>query len=83
MKKIVLIIGIIFTTTLVSCGPSACDCYHHYEQSNRTIFVKDALSTDEVRACQDKFDGDIPSSYRGKDIYAEEMERITGEKCNE
>lgn len=26
MKKIVLSIGIISMTTLVSCGPSACDC---------------------------------------------------------
>jgi hypothetical protein len=25
MKKLI-IIGIIFTTTLISCGPSACDC---------------------------------------------------------
>ena len=82
MKKIVLIIGIIFITTLVSCGPSACDCYNHYEQSNRSIYVKDRLSTDEVRDCIDKFGDDIPSSYRGKDIFAYEMERITSEKCN-
>lgn len=26
MKKIVLIIGIISITTLVSCGPSSCEC---------------------------------------------------------
>ena len=82
MKKIVLIIGIISITTLVSCGPSSCDCYNHYSQANESFYVKDRLDPDEIMDCIDKFGDDIPDSYRGKEKFAYEMERITGEKCN-
>ena len=82
MKKLVLFFGIILSATLTSCGPSACECYNHYSQSNYSLYVEDRLSTDEVRDCIDKFGDDIPDSYTGKKEFGYEMERITNEKCN-
>ena len=65
MRKIVLIIGIIFTTTLVSCGPSACECLDKIDQKYKHFGSGGISYAKEVAECYSKFSPEPYQKYTG------------------
>jgi len=65
MKKIVLIIGIIFTTTLVSCGPGACECLDKIDQKYKLFGSGGSSHAKEVAECYSEFSPEPYQKYTG------------------
>ena len=78
MKRLKTIFGVILLTSFImtSCGPSACECLDNHNQG----ILKSRISV--TIKCNEKFGKDIPNSYRGTNMYQEEMIKILNEKCN-
>lgn len=81
MKKItksitLLLLFTLISTTLISCGPTGCECI---ENRNNLYHNDGGLN----KRCVDKFGDDIPDNLRGTDAFTAQLLKNYEEDCDE